>query len=56
MIIEQVSTKVVISGEAMIAGSSPTRFASNGRMQPISLEIITVETREKAMTNARATS
>lgn len=42
---EQVSTIVVINGEAIIAGSKPTRFAKSGKIQPINLERITVTRR-----------
>ena len=36
------STIVVISGDAMIAGSSLTRFASIGSMHAIAFDIMTV--------------
>lgn len=39
----QVSTIVVISGAAIIAGSSFSFFAAIGSIHPISLDIITVE-------------
>ena len=50
--IEQVSTIVVISGDAIIAGSKCSFFASSGRMQPISFAKITVITSEIEMTTA----
>ena len=40
--VEQVSTIVVISGAAIIAGSRCNLFASIGSMHPISLDITTV--------------
>ena len=51
--IEKVSTRVVIKGDAIIAGSSRICFASRGRTQPINLAAIIVAAREKAMTSAR---
>ena len=53
---EQVSTIVVINGEAIIAGSKPTRFAKSGKIQPINLERITVTIKDKATTKAIFTS
>jgi hypothetical protein len=50
--IEQVSTIVVISGDAIIAGSKCSFFASSGRIQPISFAKITVITSEIEMTTA----
>ena len=52
MIIEHVSTRVVISGDAIIAGSRPICFASSGNIQPINLEMITVAMSENEITRA----
>ena len=49
---ELASTMVVISGEAISAGSRPIFFAHIGRMQPSSFAEITVATRDRAMTTA----
>ena len=50
--IEHVSTIVVISGEAIIAGSKPIWLATKGRIQPINLDKITVTIKDKAITKA----
>ena len=51
-LIEQVSTKVVIRGDAIIAGSICIFFAKSGRAQPTILAIITVPIREILTTAA----
>ena len=53
---EHVSTSVVISGDAMIAGSRCTFLAKSGRTQPISFEIMTVPISESPITRASAIS
>ena len=50
---EHVSTSVVIKGDAMIAGSRRTFFASSGSTHPISLEMMTVPISESPITRAR---
>ena len=49
---EQVSTIVVINGDAMIAGSMRRRFARIGRMHPTNFAITIVTTSEAATTTA----
>ena len=53
---EHVSTSVVISGDAMIAGSSRTFLARSGRTHPMSFEIMTVPISESPITSASAIS
>ena len=49
---EQVSTRVVINGDAMIAGSICSFLAINGKTHPISFEITIVATRDNHWTRA----
>lgn len=49
---EQVSTSVVISGAAMIAGSKLIFFANSGRIQPMIFDKMTVQIRERPITTA----
>ena len=46
------STRVVISGEAMIAGSRCTLLARSGSRQPTILEIMIVAISDSAITSA----
>ena len=48
--IEQVSTTVVISGDAISAGSSFNFFASSGKLQPSAFDSITVIISVKVIT------
>ena len=50
---EHVSTSVVISGEAIIAGSRCNFFAASGSIQPISLDKMTVTASDSPITRAR---
>lgn len=49
---EKVSTTVVINGDAIMAGSKCSFFAAKGKMHPTSLEAITVQIKEAAITKA----
>ena len=49
---EHVSTNVVISGDAIMAGSRPIFFANSGSVQPINLAITIVTTSESPITIA----
>ena len=50
--IEQVSTTVVISGDAMMAGSMCSFFANNGSVQPMILAMMTINDSDSAITIA----
>ena len=49
---EQVSTNVVINGEAINAGSRPIVLANSGRVQPMIFERVTVTINDRAITIA----
>ena len=49
---EQVSTNVVINGEAINAGSRPIFLANSGRVQPMIFERVTVTINDRAITIA----
>ena len=51
-IMEQVSTNVVINGEAINAGSRPIFLANSGRVQPMIFERVTVTINDRAITIA----
>lgn len=51
-IMEQVSTNVVINGEAINAGSRPIFLANSGRGQPMIFERVTVTINDRAITIA----
>ena len=51
-IMEQVSTNVVINGEAINAGSTPNFLANSGRVQPMIFERVTVTINDRAITIA----
>lgn len=51
-IMEQVSTNVVINGEAINAGSRPIFLANSGRVHPMIFERVTVTINDRAITIA----
>lgn len=51
-IMEQVSTNVVINGEAINAGSRPIFLANSGRVRPMIFERVTVTINDRAITIA----
>ena len=51
-IMEQVSTNVVINGEAINAGSRLIFLANSGRVQPMIFERVTVTINDRAITIA----